>query len=57
MVAPPLSLSHTYRENNTWADQLTHADSTGFDAARRFYPKEDEWIILHSLRQATKLAK
>jgi hypothetical protein len=53
----PLSLSHTYRENNTWADQLTHADSTGFDAARRFYPKEDEWIILHSLRQATKLAK
>lgn len=53
----PLSLSHTYRENNTWADQLTHADTSGFTADRQFHPKECDWHVLGTLQDATKLHK
>ena len=53
----PLCLSHTYRENNTWADQLTHADLTGFNTASQFYPNERDWIALGALQAATKLNK
>ena len=44
-----LSLRHTYRELNTWADQLTHADYTGFHPERRLYPDESNWHILDKL--------
>ena len=53
----PLALSHTYRENNTWADQLTHADTSGFTQANQFHPSETDWAVLTDLQAATKLSK
>ena len=50
----PLALSHTYRENNTWADQLTHADATGYDTHNRIYPSEADWHVLQRLTGATR---
>ena len=44
-----VQLDHTYREHNTWADQLTHADSTGFSTANRIVPAEGDWQILDRL--------
>ncbi len=31
-----LSLTHVHRENNQWADQLTHSDFTDFSISKRF---------------------
>ena len=31
-------ISHTLRENNTWADQLTEHDFSGFCLGRRWRP-------------------
>ena len=42
-------VSHTPRENNTWADQLTHRDTTGFDPAKQFHININEWYILDRL--------
>ena len=44
-----LNLTHTYRENNERADQLTHTDTTGFLAHNRIHPDETEWHILGQL--------
>ena len=51
-----LNLQHTYRENNQWADQLTHTNTTGFDNSRQLQPKETDFHILHLLipQQATQ---
>ena len=44
-------VTHTHRENNQWADQLTHKDTTGFNQDLEI--KIDEtaitWHILHHL--------
>ena len=40
-----LQLRHVYRENNEWADQLTHADTQGFDANLEIIPDESAWHI------------
>ena len=40
-----LQLRHVYRENNEWADQLTHADTQGFDANLEIIPDESTWHI------------
>ena len=42
-------VSHTPRENNQWADQLTHRDTTGFNPELRITIKQDPYHILDSL--------
>ena len=44
-------VTHTFRENNTWADQLTHRDTTGFNPALQIPIDESklEWHILNDL--------
>ena len=39
-----LGLNHVYREHNIWADQLTHAETDGFDPANLYgnqYPPDE----------------
>ena len=43
------TVTHAYREHNTWADQLTHSDFNGFDLEKRFYPDETHWHIFDQL--------
>ena len=43
----PSTNTHTVREHNTWADQLTHADTIGFTQQNRIYPRQEVWQILH----------
>ena len=50
----PICLSHVYREQNEWADQLTHDDFSGFDPAKRLEPDEDTWHILPELLAARR---
>ena len=45
----PVTLTHTHRELNEGADQLTHLDNAGFCPTLLFHPSQDEWHILHSL--------
>ena len=45
-----LRLRHVYREHNEWADQLTHADSSGFDDDLRITPDEISWHIFDQLQ-------
>ena len=44
-------VSHTHRENNTWADQLTHCDATGFNPELEIKINEGAmtWHILNDL--------
>ena len=46
-------VNHTYRENNTWSDQLTHRDTTGFNKELEIKINEStmQWHILHKLLQ------
>ena len=41
-----MQLRHVYREHNQWADQLTHADTTGFNPHLQYVPDENNWHIL-----------
>ena len=43
------ALSHVHRENNTWADQLTHRDTDGFSQALEMSirPENIKWHILN----------
>ena len=52
-VGTPLALAHKYREHNTWADQLTHADSTGFSGHLQFHPNQKQWYILDRIINST----
>ena len=45
----PVQLTHTYRENNAWADSLTHCNSEGFKPSKQFTPDQSNWHILHKL--------
>ena len=45
----PVQLTHTYRENNAWADSLTHCNSEGFNPSMQFKPDQANWHILHKL--------
>ena len=43
------AIKHVHRENNTWADQLTHSDYDGFSQALRIStrPADMQWHVLH----------
>ena len=51
----PLRLTHTYREQNTWADQLTRENYSDSDMPKRFQPDDGSWHTLDQLHAATKL--
>ncbi len=46
-----LDLQHVHRENNQWADQLTHRDFRGFNESNRVFPNSSnmQWYLLHQL--------
>ena len=44
-----LNLKHVYREQDEWADQLTHEDTTGFNNELQITPDETQWHILDQL--------
>ena len=44
-------ISHTLRESNKWADQLTHRDFEGFDMTLRFDPEKGALAHLPQARQ------
>ena len=43
--------------SNEGADQLTHADPTGYDVTKRIHPNECDGLILQPFMDATKFAK
>ena len=47
-----LQLHHVHRENNTWADQLTHCDFTGFHPTKRFHfhTNDMKWHLLNKMK-------
>ena len=46
-----LVVSHSPRENNQWADQLTHRDTTGFSPMLQIHIQHDPYHIFDSLIQ------
>ena len=42
-------LTYTPRELNTWADDLTHDDHSGFNPDLQVHPNESDWYILDKL--------
>ena len=44
-----MHLQHVYREHNQWADQLTHADTAGFNPMLEQTPDEALWYIMDQL--------
>ena len=44
-----MHLQHVYREHNQWADQLTHANTAGFNPMLEQTPDETLWYIMDQL--------
>ena len=44
-----MHLQHVYREHNQWADQLTHANTAGFNPMLEQTPDEALWYIMDQL--------